>query len=165
MSENNYATPEADLSVDVSDEIVLASRRRRFFSSIIDGLIIAVVTVPVMYFTGGFEGIMEGAKPSLMYTILIAVLGIVIFLVINAGLLIKHGQTVGKNMLGIKIIDSDSDAAVTISQLLKRYSAYLLVGQIPFIGPFLAVVNILFIFGGKKRCVHDIIAATKVIKI
>ena len=35
--------------------------------------------------------------------------------------------------------------------------------MIPFVGPFLAVVDCLFIFGKSRHCVHDLIADTRVV--
>ena len=39
-----------------------------------------------------------------------------------------------------------------------------IVAQLPVIGAILGLVNILFIFGPEKRCLHDYIAGTRVIK-
>jgi uncharacterized RDD family membrane protein YckC len=96
---------------------------------------------------------------NLMY----AVLGIVIFVVINGKFLVQNGQTVGKKILGIKITDLTQQNPTT-SALFKRYGLYLGLGQIPFIGAFFSIINVLFIFSKSKRCLHDLAAKTIVIK-
>jgi hypothetical protein len=41
----------------------------------------------------------------------------------------------------------------------------LAVSLIPTLGGLLTLVDALFIFGGSRRCVHDLIAGTKVIRV
>jgi uncharacterized RDD family membrane protein YckC len=162
MDEEIYTPPQSDLSV-APEENVLASRWSRLGASMIDGLSIMVVTVPVMYFTGGFENIMEGTQPSHTYNLTIGILGIIIFFIINTKLLINKGQTIGKLALGIKIVDLDNNLPELKNHLLKRYATYLLPGQVPLIGQLFSFVNVAFIFGKQKRCIHDHVAGTKVI--
>lgn len=164
MKDNIYAPPQSELLESTDKNNTNASRWKRLGASLIDGLTIMVVTVPVMFFTGGFDGISEGASPPIIYSLLIGALGIVIFFSINTNLLIKSGQTLGKKALGIKIVDLNGETPTFKKHLIKRYTAYFLPGQIPAVGQFISIVNILFIFGKQKRCVHDYIAGTKVVE-
>jgi uncharacterized RDD family membrane protein YckC len=91
-------------------------------------------------------------------------LGFVVFFAINYKFLITSGQTVGKKVLEIKIVDLNGSVPLFQPQLLIRYAVYLLPGQIPVVGQFISIINILFIFGKEKRCIHDLIAKTKVVK-
>ena len=108
MSENNiYDTPKSEL-VDQStsgDTLTLASRWARLGAAIIDGIIVALVTIPAMYFTGGFNGITSGRQPGVLYLLGITVLGMAVYFAINYRSLIANGQTIGKKMLDIKIVD------------------------------------------------------------
>jgi len=45
-----------------------------------------------------------------------------------------------------------------------RYVPVWLASSIPFIGGFLALIDILFIFREDRRCVHDMIAGTVVVE-
>ena len=47
--------------------------------------------------------------------------------------------------------------------ILFRYLPTNLVALVPYIGPYLALADIVFIFGEERRCIHDLIAGTKVI--
>ena len=49
--------------------------------------------------------------------------------------------------------------------LLKRYLPMSAVSLIPILGGLLAIIDVLFIFRKDKRCVHDLIAGSKVVKI
>ena len=163
MNENVYAAPQAELINESNEETVLASRWQRLWASMIDGFIQMLIILPVMYFTGGFEGIAEGFKPSVGYSIFLALLGILVFLIINAKFLMSTGQTVGKKAIGIKIVDMEGNLPTAKGNLLKRYAVYLIPGQIPLVGQFFSVINILFIFGKGKRCIHDLVGDTKVV--
>ncbi len=163
MEENIYKSPDSEINVNSNNEPELATRGRRLWASMIDGFTIAIVTIPAMYFTGGFDGISEGVKPAFTYTLLFGLLGIVIFFMINLNSLKTTGQTLGKKVAGIKVVTQDGELPTLRKHFLKRYSVYFVPGQIPVVGQILSTLNILFIFGKNKRCVHDIAAGTKVV--
>jgi len=166
MSDNNvYSTPQSQLVDQVDDsEKPLASRWARLGASIIDSIIMMFVVVPVMYFTGGFDGMMEGREPGFVYMFGMGILSLVAYLVINYRFLVTNGQTIGKKVLEIKIVDLNGNLPVFQPQLLIRYAVYLLPGQIPFVGQLFSLINVLFIFTAEKRCIHDLVAKTKVVK-
>jgi uncharacterized RDD family membrane protein YckC len=61
-------------------------------------------------------------------------------------------------------VDAASNGAPTAVKLLGlRYVLVMLVAVIPFIGGLLGVIDFLFIFREDRRCVHDLIAGTKVV--
>lgn len=166
MSDNNvYSTPQAQLVDQVDDsEKPLASRWARLGASIIDSIIVMVVLVPVMYFTGGFDGMMEGSQPGFVYMFGMGILNLVVFFAINYRTLIANGQSIGKKVLEIKIVDLNGNVPVFQPQLLIRYAVFVLPGQIPVVGTIFSLVNVLFIFGKEKRCIHDLAAKTRVVK-
>ena len=89
---------------------------------------------------------------------------LVIFMVINGYLLVTKGQTLGKLALGIRIVDAGSNGAATAVKILGlRYVLVMLVGAIPIIGGLLGLIDFLFIFREDRRCVHDLLAGTKVV--
>lgn len=145
--------------IDNSD---LASRWDRLWASLIDVLTIIPITIPLMYFTGGFEGISEGVQPSLSYALTMALISTLIFLAIHGKFIVQDGQTLGKKVLNIKIVTVSGQHA-SIPFLAKRYGFFWVIPQIPAIGPLINIVNILFIFGKSKRCLHDYVGGTKVI--
>ncbi|OMH28474.1 RDD family protein [Motiliproteus sp. MSK22-1] len=163
MSNENYAAPQSQLVAETDSSEQLASRWSRLLAALLDGLIIMIVTLPVMYFTGGFDGITNGIEPSVTYNLVIGALGLAIFILVNGKLLISNGQTLGKKVLGIKIVDLNGDLPGLKQHLLKRYAVYFIPGQIPIAGQLFSFINILFIFGKQKRCIHDYLAGTKVV--
>ncbi len=153
---------ESNMDLENTDESRLASRWNRLWASLIDALTIIPITIPLMYFTGGFDGISEGIEPSLSYTLIMSLIATVIFLIIHGKFLIRDGQTLGKKVLNIKVVTIAGQYA-DIKVLGKRYGFYWVVSQIPVIGPIINMVNILFIFSKSKRCLHDHVGGTKVI--
>lgn len=153
MEDNIYKSPESELDNKDGEAGELASRWNRLFASIVDALIIGVVTLPVMYFTGGFDRITEGAQPMLLYTLMIGLISIVVFLVLNYSLLASNGQTIGKRVLSIKVVTLDDQQPSMGTHFLKRYAVYFGCGQIPTAGQLLSIINILTIFGKQRGSV------------
>ena len=151
----------------MGNEIVesnLATRWSRLWASLLDSLIMMCFTVPLMYFTGGIDLIMQGREPNIVYMVGMGIAGIVFFALINGKFLLESGQTIGKKVLNIKIVDMN-DILPSKMHLLKRYGLYFGLGQIPVVGQWLSIINVLFIFGKEKRCLHDYVGETRVIKV
>jgi len=163
MSNDIYTPPQSVLVDATNDDQTLASRWRRLWASMIDTLTILAISVPAMFFTGAIEDITNGIQPSVGYNLAIGGLGIIAFITFNGKFLISNGQTIGKKVLGIKIVDLEGNLPSVKSHFLKRYAILFFPGQIPVVGQVFSFINVLFIFGKQKRCIHDYIAGTKVI--
>ena len=166
MNEQNPENQAVSSMEDIPEENDqdLASRGSRLGASLLDSLIMMLFMIPVMFFTGGFDGISEGTQPSLSYNLAMGLLGLIVFVLINFKLLKDKGQTVGKRIVGIKIVDMAGNQATWGHNLTKRYAIFFIPGQVPLIGQIFSIVNVLFIFGKEKRCIHDYGAGTQVVK-
>lgn len=165
MEDNNFKAPEAELLTEDNDSgPELASRWARLWGSLIDGLIMLVILVPIMFFTGFFAMIQSGTEPSFLFNILMLLVSVCVFLAFNFNLLKNQGQTIGKKVMGTKIVGINNEKALMEDHILKRYLTYFLPGQIPIIGSIFSLINLLFIFGPEKRCIHDLAGKTKVVK-
>ena len=146
----------------------LAGRGRRFGAYIIDSIIAGIVLFAVAYFNPGPLGvtmldIMRAPTTQQMSTAG-SIWFLIIFMAINSYFLVTKGQTLGKRMLGIRIVDAASNGAATAVKLLGlRYVLVMLVMAIPIIGQLLGLADALFIFRSDRRCVHDLLAGTKVV--
>ena len=162
-------TPETPANmaqeVDADDGPELAGRGRRLGAYIIDAIIAAIVLAVFAFQNLGisFDDLARDSMTQQMSTAgTVAV--VIIFMAINSYLLVTRGQTLGKWMLGIRIVDVTSNGAATAVKLLGlRYVLVMLLGAIPIIGGLLGVIDFLFIFREDRRCVHDLIAGTKVV--
>jgi uncharacterized RDD family membrane protein YckC len=81
--------------------------------------------------------------------------------------LARYGQSIGKRLMGIRVVRTDGHPASVLRIILLRNVTVYLIGVI--IGALLpgvfALVDALFIYGGKRRCLHDFIAGTVVVKV
>jgi len=147
----------------MTEKYEIASRWKRLWASLLDCIIMMIVIVPIMFFTGAFGATAQGVKPSITYTLAMGLIGLIVFALINFKLLISNGQTVGKKIFKIKIVTLNGELPELKNHILKRYLVFFLPGQLPVIGQIFSIVNILFIFGKQKRCIHDFAAKTTVI--
>lgn len=162
---NPYAAPAAGV-VDARDDeaVVKSSRGARLGAVLLDGVFVAVpamvlaVLVPALS-RGSGGGMSAGAGVLLV----LFVLGLIAFAVVQVVLLHRHGQTVGKRLVGVRIVRTDGSRAGLGRILLLRSFVPGLIGAIPLVGPFFGLLDPLFIFGQEKRCLHDLIADTIVV--
>ncbi|MEE2937130.1 MAG: RDD family protein [Planctomycetota bacterium] len=143
-------------------ESPLASRFARLGAVIVDGIISLFITLPLAYFMGFFREL--AAEMIALEDIILTLQGLVIFLVLHGYLLATRGQTIGKMLVGIRIVDYKSGELLPFFKLVGlRYLPLWIVTMIPFLGNFIALVDVLAIFTSERRCLHDLVANTKVI--
>ena len=164
--QNPYRGPDAAVA-EISSSDELAGRGARLGAAIIDGIIMLVIVLPVMYMGGYMQMAMaaaqSGQKVGFGVTLMWAVIGFVIFAVVQGFPLNATGQTWGKKVIKIKIVDLDGNKPPLGRLLGLRYLPIQIVSNVPFIGPVLALVDVLLIFRNDRRCGHDLIAGTRVV--
>ncbi|NUW69597.1 RDD family protein [Vibrio coralliilyticus] len=148
-------------------EVVSASRWSRFWAGFCDSLIMMVFIVPLVYFAGFMDTdrMNEAESTSLASTFFLLSYSLLVYLLCNGYLLHKKGQTIGKNVFGIAIVDSQGSSLGLKRIFFKRYIPTVLFHYIPLIGGLLALADTLCIFRKDKRCIHDLIAGSQVISI
>ena len=161
---NPYQAPRARRlpgAESPSGERALARRSSRLAAVAIDYLVVIVPTGPTLaaYLwlerSGGADSALAAITNG--YALLLAA-----FVAGQAWLLGRTGQTLGKRLLGIRIVDSVSGEPVPWKRLLfTRYVLNIVLRQVPFY----FLVDALFIFGSRRRCIHDRIARTEVISV
>jgi uncharacterized RDD family membrane protein YckC len=177
---NLYAPPKsavADVAATDADA-EKATRGSRLAAKIIDALIFGVPFLP-SYMTAwptimgqakaagpgkmGAAGVWSTVAATGMW-FYVGVLALLCTLTITAILVHRNGQTIGKKCMGIKIVRKDASRVTLARVFFVRYLANTILTLIPVVGSLYGLVDILFIFGEPKRCCHDYIADTIVIK-
>ena len=164
--QNPYQPPQSDLSGnddEQSRQTELATRINRFIAAFIDGIIGMIIAIPFWLASGAWELIRSGNALPLTYTISAGIYGFIGFSLVHFYFLNKNGQTIGKKILNIRIIGIDGQFYGAAPLLLKRYLPISVVSLVPFVGSLLVLIDILFIFRKDRRCIHDLIAGTKVV--
>jgi uncharacterized RDD family membrane protein YckC/DNA-directed RNA polymerase subunit RPC12/RpoP len=142
----------------------LASRLSRLIAALVDGLVVLVFAIPLylILFTRYPGSLLEASDafrivwigiPSLLY-----------FIGINSYFWATRGQSIGKMALGIKIVRIDGRSSTWGRIVGLRVLPIEFLGWIPIIGGGISLIDILFIFRSSKRCLHDEIARTKVVR-
>ncbi|HWA27739.1 MAG TPA: RDD family protein [Lacunisphaera sp.] len=85
-------------------------------------------------------------------------------LVIQVVLLSWRGQSVGKLLLGIRIVAANGAPAGFARAFVLRGLLPFIIEQIPLFGLLFLFVDSCFIFRDDRRCLHDLIAGTVVVK-
>jgi uncharacterized RDD family membrane protein YckC len=95
----------------------------------------------------------------------ITVLALLAWCGITAWLVATNGQTIGKRMVGIKVVRTNGSPASFGRIFLLRNVVSTLPAFLPFIGLlYQLVIDPIFIFQDSRRCLHDLIADTTVVR-
>lgn len=151
-----------------------ASRGARFVATLVDGAIMGVPCMLVMqnaFAQLSLAVLADGTIPDeqkltmLLPAIINAYLMIgAVFLavfVVQAIFLTRDGQTLGKKALGIRIVRQDTRKnGGFVTNVLLRTMLNGLLGAVPLYG----LLDMVFIFRDDRRCIHDLIAGTIVVK-
>ncbi len=181
MTENIYAPPLSALEPTEADKIQfpihLASRWARLGAVIIDGIILGIAGAGIGFllsllgsnFNLGsvFEKFFwaDVEDETFMLSFLSTALDVAIYLAINTYFLVKSGQTIGKKALGIQVVSRDTHQLLSSGKIIGiRYILTEFLYIVPAIGSLFALVDTLSIFGAEKRCIHDLMAGSIVIK-
>jgi uncharacterized RDD family membrane protein YckC len=144
----------------INDEGELAGRGARLGAAILDTLFVIIAMIPMFFMMANQQG---GGDEQVMIGVAVMMIGLLILLAINIYFLHQNGQSIGKRILGIKIVRTDGDRAGVARIIFLRAFVIGLLGNIPIIGPIISLADPLFIFRDDRRCLHDLIADTKVI--
>lgn len=146
-------------SVTTTNQYQLAGRGARLGAALLDIVIFAACLAPgIIAMSSSDSDMGKGIGIALL---VIAWLGLMI---VQAIFLIKRGQSLGKMAVGIKIVRvSDESVPGFVKVFLLRLLVPGLLSGIPYLGVVLWLVDLLFIFRDDRRCLHDLIAETKVV--
>ncbi len=138
----------------------LADRLSRLYAALIDYAIILPFSVGAAVVIPGLRG-----STAMMPAIIVLILIFFGFLGYQLWLLTTLGQTLGKKLIGIKIVlIKDLSNGGFVANVLLRGGVPWVLSAIPGLGILFALADNLFIFREDRRCLHDYIAGTCVIK-
>ncbi len=133
-----------------------AGRGARLAARLID----AFLVLPLFLFWFMISAITDNDAGA-MLGFAIFIIGVIGLIAYQWYLLSVQGQTIGKRMVDIKIVKLDESNGGFVTNVLLREIVNGLIGIVPFYG----LVDILFIFSEERRCIHDHIAGTRVVKV
>jgi uncharacterized RDD family membrane protein YckC len=154
-------TPEArDGHSLTPGSCALASRGSRLVAAIIDGLLILSPVAAAFMLT---QGTAESAETT-AFRFRLWIGAVVLIGIVQLTLLSMRGQTLGKIAMSIRIVDYYAEANPGLVKLvLLRSLVPALIYGLPCLGVLFMFADWLSIFGEERRCIHDLIAGTKVV--
>jgi uncharacterized RDD family membrane protein YckC len=177
MTERNpYAPPQAevgDAPAASPTKGTLATRTLRLAGAIVDSVASAVFVVAILVFTG--YGYWTAAIPSELSYGTISLGSFALFTAMQGTLLATRGQTIGKWLVGTRMVRADNEEVPTLARTLGlRYgtlaigpvatlAVLVLNGVIPYALVVFGLLDIALIFRRDRRCLHDLIARTRVV--
>lgn len=165
---NPYAPPRAAVR-DVADPslaLTLADRGTRLAASLLDGVIFAgMVYVPLLLAAGIGGAASSAAAPPDDEAVLVVIAlaatcaGFAAWLWLTLRYMRRNGQSIGKKLLGIRVVRSDG-TPVSLGRLVWLRNV---VNWVVSIVPLYGIIDSLFIFSEPRQCLHDRIADTIVV--
>jgi uncharacterized RDD family membrane protein YckC len=156
-------TPQTGLNPGSNRGYVLASRTSRLVATLIDNMTTSLTAVGLLMYTGNLNVLFMVSQNQMREMAFLAILSLVLFLLINGVFLFQSGQSLGKMIMGIRIVSLDPSTTLPIHPILIRYSFITFLSLIPYIGGFLLMFNFMMIFSKSRQCLHDRIAKTLVV--
>lgn len=151
-------TPPADASLDRDSPYAEPSARLAAF--VLDAALPAVPQITLMALGVAFgSGTWIRASHWLGWALT------VLFFVADVVLLARYGQTVGKRIIGLRIVRTDGSRASLGRLFWLRWVIPSILGFVPLLGWLFGLADALTVFSDDRRTLHDRIADTIVIDL
>lgn len=156
----------------MSDGLFLAGRFRRLVATLIDAVLVPSLTLVLVM----IAGVVEDAEDYVdnQWFVWVLLLAVVSYLLLNGYGLWRHGQTLGKQVMGVAIVPaaggSDGRYNRTPAPLWKLicvralFFPLLFLSVVPWIAA-LPIIDQLLIFLKSRRCLHDLVCGTVVVRL
>jgi uncharacterized RDD family membrane protein YckC len=165
-SSQRYAPPTAEVAdVSAGGDMQLAGRGTRLGAVIIDTIILMGLFWVIGKVTPLNIFAPEMATAGIGTKLAVQTASLALFTALHGYLLVKRGQTIGKMLLGIRIVRPDGSAASLGRILGLRYGVGYVIAVLHFsVLMIFSLIDCLMIFRANRRCLHDLIADTIVVK-
>jgi len=166
---NPYAPPQAAVRdiVDPSLTSVVADRGTRLGAAILDSFIFMLMVYAPVVIGAVAAGAasqatdsVESSNAAVSAGFVLGLAGLIVWGAITIVLMRRNGQSIGKKATGIKVVRSDGSPASLSRLIWLRNVVNWIISIIPLYG----FIDVLFIFGESRQCLHDKIADTIVVR-
>jgi uncharacterized RDD family membrane protein YckC len=159
---------------DYPADVRLADRLSRLGAWFLDNVLAFICCLPGFMIIGssvvvglltGHGDIGDAASAGHVFLgFMVMAAGGLVLLIVQVWLLSTRGQTVGKRLLNIRIVRLDGSNPGFLYAVVVRAFVPGLIGALPYLGMIFTLVDACFIFRDDRRCVHDLMAGTRVIQ-
>lgn len=178
-AQNRFAPPRAEVDDqhDAQSGMVDASRFIRLVAFLIDSLLPAVVGIGVAvavaipayqnYKQAHVPGIEPPALGSANHMMLgwawLAGFVLLAFFIYSAVLVYRYGQTVGKRVMGIRVVRTDGSRVAFSRFIFARWLPVAILSALPLLRYVMFLIDSLLVFRNSSQCLHDSFADTRVV--
>jgi uncharacterized RDD family membrane protein YckC len=157
-------------ALSYADDLVLADLGSRFGAKLLDGLVAALPFLPAVLAIWGYQAV-YGDMPEDPPPVILAITALGMVGVLGVGVyqwiaISRTGQSIGKKYLGIRIVRLDGSPVDFVSGvILRSWILGFATGVLNqcCLGWIVTLVDVVMIFGEERRCLHDVLAGTKVV--
>ena len=160
--------------------LVPAGRWIRLAATMLNGFFLVVAMVPFFIGLAKMEALdevfgegsesdvsqLDAVEPSTAVVVLIVagVLLLIALLVVQLVFMTTRGQSLGKMMCGIRVVDERGQVPGFAKMVMLREVLPNIIGALPMVGGIFGLVDACFIFRDDRRCIHDLMASTYVVE-
>jgi uncharacterized RDD family membrane protein YckC len=158
----------------------LAERGSRLLAASVDELILLAISLPMVF--GAISPLVTrvssgAADLESLDTMTVlrsmvggpgtttTVLALIAWCIITAWLVAANGQSIGKRLVGIKVVRTDGSRASFARIFLLRNVVNGLPNLLPYVGWLYQLIDPLMIYQDSRQCLHDKIADTIVVRV
>lgn len=143
--------------------VELAGRLRRLGATLIDAILVPMLTIVLVMITGVVEDAEDYVDAT--WALWVLLLAVVSYLLLNGVTLWRGGQTIGKRLTGIAIVRADGTPAPFWKLVCIRalFFPLLFLVVVPWV-TLLPLLDQLLVFRRDRRCLHDFAAGTLVVR-
>jgi len=156
---NPYQAPASagEVAVEPAADQVLAGRGRRLGAHLLDSLLVFLALLPAL------PAMLEQDDSISTAGLIFMGVAVLVMLGLQLKYLYENGQSIGKRIVGIRIVRLDGSRCSLGRILFMRNLVIMVIAYIPVVGNLVNFADPLFIFREDRRCLHDLIADTKVV--
>ena len=161
---NPFQSPPQKVRGPAGEPDQVASRGIRLVGALLDGFL-HIVAFGLLAIPGWLAGSAVDANDEDLVvglTVIFGFAGVFVLKMINWVMITNSGQSIGKRILGVRIIRIDGHPPGFVHGVLLRNWIPFVINQL--CGLF-AFFDAAWIFGRERRCLHDLIASTHVIVV
>jgi uncharacterized RDD family membrane protein YckC len=154
----------------------LATRGARLLAASLDELILLAIGLPIVF--GAVPAVMDkvgaGEIPDVDDVLnamvggpgtIVTVVALIVWCVITTWLVASNGQSIGKRLVGIKVVRTNGErASLARIFLLRNLVNGLPLLVLPYVGLLYQLIDPLLIYQPARQCIHDKIADTIVVR-
>jgi len=157
----------------IVEDPTLAGLGPRFLGAFVDGLLETVCWIPTALAVGRQTAELvrdNSLRPDELMKLFFEAIPLSLpylgaLFLLQAVLLSVRGQSVGNIIARTRIVNArDGRTEHFLRAFLLRGFLARILRQFPFIGGIFWIVDVCFVFRNDRRCLHDLIAGTKVVK-